>query len=316
MRAINAIRMGGGEVLPLVEGGKGVSISNGLSAGNWALAGGVGTFSAVNADSFDVHGRPIPPTYQGRTRRERHEELVAYAIQGALTQARRAWDIAGIKGRIHANILWEMGAAERIITEVLEQAKGIISGITCGAGMPYRLSEIATRFNVYYYPIISSARAFNALWKRAYSKAASLLGGVVYEDPWLAGGHNGLSNSEDPTRPEDPFPRVLALRKVMREFDLHDTPIIMAGGVWWLEEWQDWIDNPELGPIAFQFGTRPLLTKESPIGDAWKERLLTLKEGDVFLNRFSPTGFYSSAVNNPFIHELRARSQPQVAYSH
>ena len=62
---------------------------------------------------------------------------------------------------------------------MLEQAKGIINGITCGAGMPYRLSDIAARFNVYYYPIVSSARAFNALWKRAYSKAASLLGGVV-----------------------------------------------------------------------------------------------------------------------------------------
>ncbi len=86
---------------------------------------------------------------------------------------------------------------------------------------------------------------------------------------------------------------MLALRKLMREFGLDETPIIMAGGVWWLEEWEDWIDNPELGPIAFQFGTRPLLTKESPIGDAWKQRLLTLQEGDVFLNRFSPTGFYS-----------------------
>ena len=234
---------------------------------------------------------------------------------GALTQARRAYELASGKGRIHANILWEMGAAERIITEVLEQAKGIISGVTCGAGMPYRLSEIAARFNIYYYPIISSARAFNALWKRAYSKAAALLGGVVYEDPWLAGGHNGLSNGEDPTRPEDPYPRVLALRKLMREFGLHDTPIIMAGGVWWLEEWQDWIDNPELGPVAFQFGTRPLLTKESPIGEVWKERLRTLKEGDVFLNRFSPTGFYSSAVNNGFIQELRERSDRQVAYT-
>ena len=90
----------------------------------------------------------------------------------------------------------------------------------------------------------------------------------------------------------------------------------MAGGVWWLEEWEDWIDNPELGPIAFQFGTRPLLTQESPIGDAWKKRLLTLKEGDVFLNHFSPTGFYSSAVNNGFIQELRERNERQVAYHH
>jgi nitronate monooxygenase len=315
MKAINAILMGGVEVLPLVEGGKGISISNGISSGNWAATGGIGTFSAVNADSFDEHGQPIPQLYHGRTRTDRHEELIAYAVKGALTQARRAWDFAGGTGRIHANILWEMGAAERIITDVLEQAKGLINGITCGAGMPYRLSDIAQRFNVYYYPIISSARAFNALWKRAYSKAASLLGGVVYEDPWLAGGHNGLSNSEDPTRPEDPFPRVLALRKLMREFGLAHTPIIMAGGVWWLEEWEGWIDNPDLGPIAFQFGTRPLLTRESPIGDAWKQKLRTLQEGDVFLNRFSPTGFYSSAVNNGFIRELRERNDRQVAFT-
>ncbi len=315
MKAINAIRMGGFEVLPLIEGGKGVSISNGISSGNWAATGGVGTFSAVNADSFDDQGRIVRQIYHGRTRIQRHEELVAYAIRGALTQARRAYELAGGKGRIHANILWEMGAAERIITDVLEQAKGMINGITCGAGMPYRLSEIAQRFNVYYYPIISSARAFNALWKRAYHKASSLLGGVVYEDPWLAGGHNGLSNSEDPTRPEDPYPRVLALRRTMREFGMHETPIIMAGGVWWLDEWEDWIDNPELGPVAFQFGTRPLLTQESPIGDAWKKRLLTLREGDIFLNHFSPTGFWSSAVNNGFIQELRARGEHQVAYT-
>jgi len=40
-----------------------------------------------------------------------------------------------------------------------------------------------------------------------------------------------------------------------------------------------------------------------------------LKEGDVFLNRFSPTGFYSSAVNNGFIQELRERSERQVAFT-
>ncbi len=315
MTVINAIRMGGIDVLPLVEGGKGVSASNGTSAGNWALAGGVGTFSAVNADSYDEHGRVIPQIYHGRTRRDRHEELINYAIAGGIEQARRAWDISGGRGRVHANILWEMGGAERVITGILERTKGLVNGITCGAGMPYRLSEIAAKFNVHYYPIVSSGRAFSALWKRAYSKVTHLLGGVVYEDPWLAGGHNGLSNSEDPEHPESPYPRLVALRKVMREFGLNETPIIMAGGVWALDEWKDYIDNPEIGPIAFQFGTRPLLTKESPIPQSWKDRLLRLKPGEVFLNKFSPTGFYSSAVNNDFMKELRDRSERQVAYS-
>ena len=54
MKAINAIRMGGVDVLPLVEGGKGVSVSNGASCGAWAASGGVGTFSAVNADTYDA----------------------------------------------------------------------------------------------------------------------------------------------------------------------------------------------------------------------------------------------------------------------
>ncbi len=315
MKAINTIRMGGAEVLPLVEGGKGVSASNGASCGQWAAEGGVGTFSAVNADSYDAQGRIIPQEYHGKTRRERHEELVAYGIAGGIAQAREAHERSNGQGRVHANILWEMGGAERVARGMLEGAKGLIHGITCGAGMPYRLADIAREYRVHIYPIVSSARAFNALWKRAYSKASEWLGGVVYEDPWLAGGHNGLSNSEDPRRPEAPYDRVLKLRQQMREFGLGEVPIIMAGGVWWLEEWEDWIDNPELGPIAFQFGTRPLVTRESPIPDAWKQRLLTLKPGDVSLQNFSPTGFYSSAVRNSFLRELEDRSARQVAYT-
>ncbi len=163
--------------------------------------------------------------------------------------------------------------------------------------------------------IDDSARAFRALWKRAYHKFREHLGAVVYEDPWLAGGHNGLSNAEDPLKPERPLPRLIELRKQMREFGLDETPIVMAGGVWRLDEWSEFLDNPELGPVAFQFGTRPLLTVESPISDGWKQRLLTLKAGDVRLHRYSPTGFYSSAVLNPFLRELEERSRRQVPFA-
>ncbi|MBX6369859.1 MAG: nitronate monooxygenase [Rhodospirillales bacterium] len=305
----------GREVLPLVEGGKGISISNGESSGAWAAAGAVGTFSGVNADSYDADGRRIEQVYRGKTRRERHEELLAYAIAGGIHQARVAHERSNGQGRIHMNVLWEMAGAERVLHGVLEGAKGLIHGVTCGAGMPYRIAEIAAKYGVHYYPIVSSARAFRALWKRAYHKFSEWLGGVVYEDPWLAGGHNGLSNSEDPEKPEPPYPRVRELRALMREYGLGETPIFMAGGVWRLDEWTDWIDSKELGPIAFQFGTRPLLTQESPISDAWKRKLLTLKKGDVVLNRFSPTGFYSSAVRNPFLRELQERSERQVAFS-
>ncbi|MBL8658618.1 MAG: nitronate monooxygenase [Rhodospirillales bacterium] len=315
MKMLQPLLISGREVLPIVEGGKGVSVSTGLSSGSFAATGCVGTFSGVNADFYDDAGRPVPQVYKGKTRRERYEELVSYAIRGGIAQARVAHETSGGYGRIHMNVLWEAAATARILHGVLEGAKGLIHGVTCGAGMPYRVSEIAAKFDVFYYPIISSARAFRALWKRAYHRYADLLGGVVYEDPWLAGGHNGLSNSEDPARPEPPYERVVELRRTMRACGLNDTPIFIAGGVWYLREWEDWIDNPDLGPIAFQYGTRPVVTKESPVPAAWKRRLLSLKPGDVYLNRFSPTGFYSSAVNNAFIHELTVRNERQVAYT-
>jgi len=315
-KGLKPINYGGREVWPLIEGGKGVSATNHKSSGAWAAAGGIGTVSAVNADSYDAEGKIIPQVYKSLTRKERHRELIQYGIDGAVAQVTRAHEISGGRGAININVLWEMGGAQEILEGVLARTKSMVTGVTCGAGMPYKLSEIAERHNVYYLPIVSSGRAFRALWKRAYHKVPQLLGAVVYEDPWLAGGHNGLSNAEDPRKPEDPYTRVAALREVMRKEGISDeVPIVMAGGVWFLREWNDWIDNPELGTIAFQFGTRPLLTHESPIPQGWKDMLRTVEPGDVLLHRFSPTGFYSSAVRNPFLRSLEARSERQVPYS-
>lgn len=312
--SIKPVVISGKEVLPIIEGGKGIAVTNGESSGAFGAAGAVGTFSGVNADSYDEQGNVLPQVYHGKTRRERHEELIKFGIEGGVTQAQIAHEVRGSEGRLHMNVLWEMGGVEPILHGILERTKGMVHGVTCGAGMPYKIAEIAQQYNIHYYPIVSSMRAFRALWMRSFRKASDLLGGVVYEDPWKAGGHNGLSNAEDPLQPQDPYPRVVELRKYMNQVGLNNVPIIMAGGVWYLRDWDQWLDNPDIGPIAFQFGTRPLLTKESPISDQWKQRLLTLKEGDVYLNRFSPTGFYSSAVHNDFLEELKGRSERQIPY--
>ena len=153
----------GREVWPLIEGGKGVSATNHASAGAWAAAGGIGTVSAVNADSYDPTGKIIPQVYASSTRRERHEELIKYGIDGGVAQVQRAWEISGGKGAININVLWEMGGAQQILHGILEKTKGMVSGVTCGAGMPYKLSEIAASYGVHYLPIISSGRAFRAV---------------------------------------------------------------------------------------------------------------------------------------------------------
>ena len=236
LKSIKSLNISGVNCLPIVEGGKGIGITNGITAGHFAKAGAVGTFSGVNADYLDNNGKLIPLEYKTHTRRERHEELVNYSIQGGISQAKIANDVAGNSGRIHMNVLWEMGGAERVLQGILDGTKGLIHGVTCGAGMPYRLSEIAEKYHVFYYPIVSSMRAFRALWKRSYHKAKDLLGGVVYECP------------------------------------------------------------------------------EYPVPLEWKQKLMALKKGDIYLNRFSPTGFYSSAIENSFIRELKEREIRQIDY--
>ena len=90
MEPLKSIIISGREVLPLVEGGKGISISNGESSGAWAASGGVGTFSGVNADSYDAQGKLIAQVYHGRTRRERHEAGLCEIVGLIRNIARRA----------------------------------------------------------------------------------------------------------------------------------------------------------------------------------------------------------------------------------
>ncbi|MAR64131.1 MAG: nitronate monooxygenase, partial [Rickettsiales bacterium] len=94
MKNINPIVVSGKECLPLIEGGKGIAVSSGESSGAWAKAGGVGTFSGVNADSYDENGDRIPQIYKEKTRSGRHRELVDFSVSGAIEQARIARDIA------------------------------------------------------------------------------------------------------------------------------------------------------------------------------------------------------------------------------
>ena len=85
-KGLKPIVYGGREVWPLVEGGKGVAVSNHASSGAWAAAGGIGTVSAVNADSYDSFGNIIPQIYHGRTRRDGGRQ---YGERVPTTTARR-----------------------------------------------------------------------------------------------------------------------------------------------------------------------------------------------------------------------------------
>ncbi|MCL2439299.1 MAG: nitronate monooxygenase [Alphaproteobacteria bacterium] len=311
---LKSILLAGREILPIIEGGKGINVSTGKTAGAFAANDCMGTFSGVNPDLI-IDGKSVQPVPVGNSRTLRQASLVDLGVQGCLDQAAIAHEESRGRGIVAMNILWEQGASRELLERVLSRAKGTIRSISCGAGMPFQLSEICANNKVFYNPIVSSARALQLLWKRSYSKFKDWIGAVIYEDPWIAGGHNGLSGSDNKDAPEKPLARLREIRKFMNSVGLVAVPIVIAGGVWWLNEWKDYIEDKEIAPVAFQFGTRTMVVRESPIGDDVKLRLMNSEPGDVVLQQFSPTGLYSSALRNGFLKELEDSLGRQVEFS-
>jgi NAD(P)H-dependent flavin oxidoreductase YrpB (nitropropane dioxygenase family) len=171
-------------------------------------------------------------------------------IDGAVEQVKRAYEISGGKGAININVLWEMGGAQPCWRRAGAHQR-LVTGVTCGAGMPYKLSEIAAhevqRLLLAHHQL--GARLSRAVEAGLFTRCPEWLAAVVYEDPWLAGGHNGLSNAEDPLKAGRSLSRAsrpCAIRCARKGIS-DDVPIVMAGGVWYLRDWNDWIDNPGAG---------------------------------------------------------------------
>lgn len=313
-------------ILPLIQGGKGIGVTNGQNAGAWAAENAGGTISGTGAAvRYAKNGREIPYTYTSRSRHKRHEELIASSIEGGILQATIAHKNASGKGRIRMNFLKMAGGAQPIMKGILAGTRlsgggNIIHAVTMGAGLPTEIdAQICADEAVYLDPIVSSGMALKVLLNRSFRKWQSgygdLIGAVVYEDPWLAGGHNGITSRESPDCAEDPYERVKGLRRIMNDNGMQNVTIVMAGGIWYLRDWERWLENADIGPIAFQIGTRDILTQESPVTDEWKRLILSMSEGDVVLNKFSPTGFFSSAYNNGLLQKLHRRSERQVPFA-
>jgi len=169
--------------------------------------------SAVNADSYDPDGKIIPQIYKALTRRERHEELIRIrdrrrrpAGQARVRHCRR-------QGRDqHQRVVGNGRRAACAARRARAHAR------------PRRRRDLrrghavqAVRDRGVLQCQLSADRQLRPRFPRAVEaglfQAAEWLSAVVYEDPWLAGGHNGLSNAEDPLVPQDPYPRVKELRR-------------------------------------------------------------------------------------------------------
>ena len=57
MKELKLLDLCGKKVFPLFEGGRGVNVSNGQTAGAWAKENCIGTFSGVFPDVRDASGK-------------------------------------------------------------------------------------------------------------------------------------------------------------------------------------------------------------------------------------------------------------------
>ena len=143
-----------------------INASDGRSSGAWAKENCVGTFSGVSPDYYDENGNVVREHYEHRDRASRHVEMVEQSIKGCLAQAQIAHEISGGNGRIHMNMLWELAGSQQILTGVLEKAKGLINGVTCGAGLPYNLGFQVRGEHISRYP----AGCIPLVWQKRHPK--------------------------------------------------------------------------------------------------------------------------------------------------
>src|SRR5690606_14775564 len=131
-------RLGGRDLVPVVQGGMGVCVSAGGLAGAVARLGGVGTVSSVDL-------RRLHPDLMAKTGHLDKEPDAKAMINAANLEAldreiRRARQLAQGRGLIAVNIMKALGAYEDYVHQAL--ASGA-DALVVGAGLPLDLPELA-----------------------------------------------------------------------------------------------------------------------------------------------------------------------------
>jgi nitronate monooxygenase len=203
---------------PIVLGGMSSGLTRSAIAGAIANEGGFGTIGGVGLGFSDKtkNHRDLIRTNESELRRE---------IQDAL-------EISN-DGNIGVNLMVATTDFEESVKiSVEEGAKYIVSG----AGLPLRLPELVEKYKVSgkqkpeLIPIVSSARAGELIFKR-WSRNGVIPSAFVVETPNTAGGHLGVSDTNDIGTDEYSLESVVPkLVKTLESYG-YDIPVIAAGGI-------------------------------------------------------------------------------------
>ena len=288
------LRLGGRELLPIVQGGMGVGVSAHRLAGSVAALGGVGTLSSVDL-------RRHHPDLMERTTglgmgQEAKDAINAANLVALEREVRAARQRSGGRGLVAMNVM-------RAVTEYAAYVKGAleagIDAIVVGAGLPLDLPDLATEHpRALLVPILSDARGVQ-LVVRKWERKKRLPDAIVIEHPRLAGGHLGAAKVEDLNDPRFDFERAIPeslefLRRVGIEKHI---PLIAAGGI---RSHADIRRVQSLGAAGVQLGTPFAVTEEADAHPAFKRVLAEARDEDM-VEFTSVAGLPARAVATPWL---------------
>ncbi len=297
-------RLGGKDLIPVVQGGMGVCVSAGGLAGAVAGLGGVGTVSSVDL-------RRLHPDLMAKTGHLDKEPDAREQIDGANLEAldreiRKARGLAQGRGLIAVNVMKAVSAYGAYVRQAL--ASGA-DALVVGAGLPLDLPELARDYpQAALIPILSDARGVQLL-VRKWQKKGRLPDAIVIEHPGLAGGHLGAARVADlhDTR----FDFEVVIPQVLEFFKTagleHEIPLIAAGGV---NCRADVLQLQALGASSVQLGTAFAVTHECDAHPAFKKVLAEAKPQDM-VEFISVAGLPARAVRTPWL-EKYMRLEPRL----
>ena len=261
--------------------GVGVSLSGLASA--VANEGGIGVIATAGIGMFE-------PNFSSH-----FLEANLNALKKEIRKARKL-----TKGILGVNIMVALTNFAELVKTALEEGIDIIFS---GAGLPLKLPQLlGQNQKTKLVPIISSARAAGAIFKRWTDKYNYPPDAVVVEGP-MAGGHLGFK-PEQINNPEYSLeklvPEVIKETKLIEEKYNKSIPVIAAGGIYTGGDIYKFI---RLGASGVQMATRFVTTHECDATMKFKQAYLNLKKEDLVIIK-SPVGLPGRAIRNKFLDDV------------
>ena len=304
---LRPLKLGGRELLPIVQGGMGVGVSAKRLAGTVAAAGGMGTLSSV--DLRHHHPDLIEATRDCRAGPQAKARIEAANLEALEREIAGARERSQGRGLVALNVMRAVSAYADSVKRAL--AAGV-DAIVVGAGLPLDLPDLAQDHpRTLLIPILSDARGVQLIVKK-WERKKRLPDAIVIEHPRLAGGHLGAARIADLGDRRFDFDQVLpACQAFFKQAGLEgQIPLIAAGGV---RSFEDIRRLQDMGAAGVQLGTPFAVTTEC---DAHAEfmRVLAESRDEDMVEFTSVAGLPARAVGTAWLkHYLKLEPKLQAA---